>query len=260
MTIDDVATTITEGVVNVPYTAAKVVVSGTAATVHGTETIEDEYTIDVDYEALRVKVSDDAIIVDQNAHTISGVITKPVIACDIYKNGARATWTQKSRYTYRVKINNEWSEYYDISYNHSGATIGILAGVPTQLQIKYVYSGTTIESEPIDIDVSADFVADEKIIITTETEGITIDNENRTITGTVAADAEIAFRAAYTDAEITTGNVYIFYSDKWLYTLTAAAHTGAEVATATYSVPMVKLTADDPAIYGETYTVTITTS
>lgn len=258
VTIDDVAATITEGVVNVPYTAVKMVVSGTAVTVHGTETINDTYTIDVDHEPLRLSIpAYDDVFVDQYDHSITGSHRANVTLL-IFRNGTRATWAQRSRYRYRVKVGNgDWSDYIAISLNSSGAAIGVPTGVAISIQIKYEYSDTAETSEIYTVDVSRSDTPDGGITITSVTEGLTIDNENRTITGTFAATDEITLTAAYT-AEIAQGNVYTFFCDKWLFTPTSATSTAAVLAVASIARPAVKTTQEEEFINGVNYTVNIT--
>lgn len=260
--IDDVAATITEGVVNVPYTAEKMVVSGTAVTVHGTETISDEYTIDVDYEPIRLTLLASAsyagAVVNQYDHTINGFVPRGTVSLLISRNGIRATWGQRSRYSYRVKFDEgDWSNYYEISYNEGGAAIGVPAGVAFSMQLKYEYGGTVETSTVYTYDVSRSDTPDTDIIISSVTEGLTIDNENRTITGTFAATDEITLTAAYAE-EIAQGNIYTFFCDKWLFTPTTATKTADVLSAASICVPAVKITADGPFIFGVDYTVNIT--
>lgn len=242
-----------------PYTAAKLVVSGTAVTVHGPETISDTYTIDVDHEPLRLSIPAiyDGVIISQYDHSITGAYGR-TMALLISNNGTRATWAQRSRYSYRVKFEEgDWSDYIAISYNSNGASIGTLPGVPVSIQVKYEYSGTTETSEIYTVDVSRSDTPDTDITISSVTEGLTIDNENRTITGTFASTDEIKLAAAYTD-EIASGNVYVLYADKWMFTPTAATTTAAVLAAASIARPAVKITADASFIYGVDYTVNIT--
>lgn len=262
VTIDDVAATITEGVVNVPYAAAKMVVSGTAVTVHGTETISDEYTIDVDHEPIRLTLPAIAAytnaVVNQYDHTINGSVPRGTVSLLISRNGTRATWGQRSRYSYRVKFGEgDWSNYHEISYNEGGSAIGAPAGVALSMQVKYEYGETAETSTVYTYDVSRSDTPDTDITISSVTEGLTIDNENRTITGTFAATDEITLTAAYPE-EIAQGNVYAFFCDKWLFTPTSATKTADVMSAASICVPAVKITADDPFIFGVDYTVNIT--
>ena len=236
------------------------VVSGTAVTVHGTETINDEYTIDVDHEPLRLSLPASYVgaVVNQYDHIISGSLPRGAVSLLISRNGTRATWAQRSRYSYRVKFDEgDWSNYYEISYNEGGSAIGAPAGVPVSIQIKYEYSDTTEISEIYTVDISRSDTPDTDITISSITEGLTIDNENRTITGTFAATDEITLTAAYT-GEIAQGNIYAFFCDKWLFTPTSASKTAAVLSAASICIPGVKITADDPFVYGVNYTVNIT--
>ena len=242
-----------------PYTAAKIVVSGTAVTVHGTETIKDEYTIDVDHEPLRLSVpaTETSIIVDQYDHSISGA-ADGLTTLLIFHNGTRATWAQRSRYSYRIKFDEgDWSDYVKISYNNGGAAIGFPAGVSVSIQIKYEYNDTTETSEIYTINISRSDTPNTDITISSVTEGLTIDNENRTITGTFAATDEITLTAVYPD-EVNTANVYAFFCDKWIYTHTSATTTALILSAATVARCGIKKTAADPAVYGVNYTVNIT--
>ena len=235
------------------------VVSGSAVTVHGTETIKDEYTIDVDHEPLRLVFSasyTDAIA-DQYAHSFTGSHS-PIVALRIFRNGTRVPWADRANYSYRVKFSEgDWGDYVAITYNTSGSAISMPAGVPVSIQLKYENGGTLETSAVYTFDISRNDTPDTDITISSATEGLTIDNENRTITGTFAADAEITLAAAYT-TEITQGNVHMFFCGKRLFQPTLATTTAGVLSAATIARPAVKIGADDPFIYGVDYTVNIT--
>lgn len=213
----------------------------------------------MDHEPLRISIPETYtdVNIDQYDHSISGA-HGTAIALLLSRNGTRATWAQRSRYSYRVKFEEgDWSDYVAISFNSGGAAIGTLPGVPVSIQFKYEYSDTTETSEIYTIDVSRSDTPDADITISSVTEGLTIDNENRTLTGTFAATDEITLTATYTD-EINAGNVYTLYADKWLFTPTSASTTAAVLSAASIARAAVKIAADDPYIYGVDYTVNIT--
>lgn len=268
ITIDDTPATLTEGVLQVPYTAQAITIVATASTAKGPETLTYEYSVDVDHEPLRLVAHYDTYTVDQNTHSITGERDGvKTIALDIYRNGSRAGWAQRTRYSYRYKMGEaDWTDYAMCSYNLSGASIAAPTDIPLQIQIKYEYQSTTEESEAYECDVtSVNVPTDNRVAPVTSTEGLTIDTENHTITGTFAAEATINIWSGVPDVYTAYGNVGIFAANPWLrykhdnadYSeLTAAALAAADIV-----IPSSRVSVDDSTMYwGPTYTVNITLS
>lgn len=268
ITIDDTPATLTEGVLQVPYTAQAITIVATASTAKGPETLTYEYSVDVDFEPLRIAAHYDTYTVDYYNHTITGERDGvKYIVLDIYRNGSRVSWAQRARYSYRYKMGEaDWTDYAICSYNLSGASIAVPTDIPLQIQIKYTYQSTTEESEVFISDVkSVNVNTDDRVEPVTSTEGLIIDTVNHTITGTFAAADIINIWGGVPDVYTNYGNVALFVTNPWTRFKHDASDssdiTAAALAAADIVIPSSHLSADDSIMYwGPTYTVNITIS
>ena len=265
ITIDDTPATLTEGVLQVPYTAQTITIVATASTAKGPETLTYEYTVDVDHVAVRPYILSSVIrpYVDYNTGVIAGESTQNYIPVEIRYNGSAVTWANRSRCSYRVKIGEgDWSEYIQVGSkysNHSG--MDIKPGTPALIQYKYTYSDTSYESIEYDIQTAAAYTVDDTIILGTSHEGLTIDNEARTITGTVAAaDSVSIYTMTGTDINYAS-YVSAFYPTTQSETYTSSTHgsyTGSNITAAKYISSSARKVEGGTIVFGSDYTVNIT--
>ena len=227
---------------------------------------EKTYTIDVILEPLRFKSIYDDVEVDWNNHEISGMRADSMIyALALYRNGERAKWTQKSRYSYQVKFEDDedWSEFYAISYNNSGCTIGCPTDVNFQIRFKYSYQSTTELSPIYTCEVAKGTVLyDNNIILTSTTPGLVIDNEARTVSGTFASNDDIEIAATRVENPPVWRNSYLFFGSQWLRYIHTDSYydtlSASNLATVSIIRPVVRTTVEDVNQWSQDYTVNIT--
>lgn len=266
ITIDDTPATLTEGVLQVPYTAQAITIVATANTAKGPETHTYEYTVDVDHVAVRPYIANIEArhaAIDYNTGAISGDVIQNYLVVEIKYNGSFVTWTNRSRCSYRVKFGEgDWSEYIQVGVKYSNhAGIDIKTGTPAQIQFKYTYSGTSYESIVYDIQATADYPVDDTIILGTTHEGLTIDNEARTITGTVAAADSVTIYTMTGEDINSTSAVISYYNTTQSVNYTSTVHesfTGSDIAKASYINGVARKVSGGPVLFFADYTVSIT--
>ena len=265
ITIDDTPATLAEGVLQVPYTAQAITIVATASTAKGPETLTYEYTVNVDHVAVRPYILSSVIrpYVDYNTGVIAGESSQNYIPVEIHYNGSAVTWANRSRCTYRVKIGEgEWSEYIQVGSKYSNhAGMDIKPGTPVLIQYKYTYSDTSYESIEYEIQTAAVYTVDDTIILGTSHEGLTIDNEARTITGTVAVADSVSIYTM-TGADINYASyVSAFYPTTQAETYTSStqgSYTGSNIAEAKYISASARKVSGGPVLFSADYTVNIT--
>lgn len=263
VTVDGDAVTVTEGVAPIPYTGQELVITGTVTTETGTETVTYTFALDVDNEPLRLTVaSGTGVSIDQTIKRVKG--TRPdnmIMALDINRNGSRAAWNQKSKYSYKIKIGDgEWSDSIDISYNHSGCAIGVLAGYPVKVQVFYDNSSVHESSPVYTVDFESGVVVDPKVTLTSTSDNVTIDNTSRTVSVLADSETTIDFGISYDGEASANGNVYNFYCNKWLETIRNSVQTSRTAGDLAGSTKMLIVSMDDNVnTFGIVYDVNVNT-
>lgn len=265
VTIDGDPATITEGIVNVPYTAQEIVITGTVTTVTGTETVTLTYSLDVVQEPLRLVAEPlTYFATDQFQKNVTGSRDNPIGAVALYRNGSRVAWNQKSRYSYKISYDGEtWSDGIEISRNSSGCTIAFPVGTQFYIKVFYDYNTTHEASDAYYVNTEFTGEYDEDITLVTEMPNVTIDNENRTVYILADVDENIEIYPKLGDDLMTTSNVATFFCNKWLYTIRqgeiSSLHTAGDIRGATKLYAYDQTPDVDPHPFSVPYDLTVNT-